>query len=209
MTAGKRAFDITCALCGLIVLSPLLLVLALAIRLDSAGPVIFRQERIGRDGRRFLIWKLRTMTADAERSGPQLTVGRDARITRVGWALRAGKLDELPQLINVLRGEMTFVGPRPEVPRYVALYDAEQRAVLALVPGITDLASIAYRRESELLSTAPDPERMYVERIMPEKIRLNLAYARTATRWTDLQVILRTLVPIGAAAATSSSSPRG
>jgi lipopolysaccharide/colanic/teichoic acid biosynthesis glycosyltransferase len=155
--------------------------------------VFFRQERVGRAGRAFRVWKFRTMVPDAERRGGALTVGDDPRTTRVGRWLRDSKVDELPQLFNVLAGEMSLVGPRPEVPRYVARYSADQRRVLDLVPGITDPASIAYSRESELLARAADPERYYVTAVMPDKIRINLTYAAHANRWTDLKVVLETL----------------
>lgn len=134
------------------------------------------------------------MAVGADKMGPLLTVGQDPRVTKVGWWLRRTKLDELPQLINVLAGEMSLVGPRPEVPRYVALYTEEQKAVLKLRPGITDPASIRFRNESELLATAADPERYYVEIVMPEKIRLNLEYASKASVWTDIAVIIHTLL---------------
>ena len=197
MTTAKRLLDLSGAIVGMVVVSPLLLVLSIAVRVDSAGPIFFRQERVGLAGKRFRIWKLRTMVLDAERRGAQLTVGRDPRITRVGSFLRALKLDELPQLINVIRGDMSLVGPRPEVPRYVALYDDAEREVLKLLPGVTDPASILFRREAELLAAASDSEEMYVREVMPEKIRLNLAYARTATVWSDVQVIARTLISLG------------
>jgi lipopolysaccharide/colanic/teichoic acid biosynthesis glycosyltransferase len=163
------------------------------IKLDDGGAVFFRQVRVGRDGRLFRVWKFRTMIANAEQRGGPLTVGEDPRTTRIGRWLRRSKLDELPQLFNVLAGEMSLVGPRPEVPRYVALYSPDQRRVLDLVPGITDPASIVYRHESDLLARAPDPERHYIAVIMPEKIRINLAYAARATWWTDLVVVLDTL----------------
>lgn len=163
------------------------------IKLDDKGPVFFRQERVGYKGRPFRIWKFRTMVVDAEKIGKPLTVGRDPRITRVGYWLRKFKLDELPQLFNVLVGEMSLVGPRPEVPKYVALYTPEQRKVLDLVPGITDPASIKYRDESEILGRSPDPDRTYLEEIMPEKIRLNLEYAAHATVWSDFIIVLKTL----------------
>lgn len=193
MKPAKRAFDLFWSLSGLAVLSPLFLLIALLVKLEDRGPVFFRQERVGHRGRSFRIWKFRTMVVDADRMGRPLTVGRDPRITRVGYWLRKFKLDELPQLINVVRGEMSLVGPRPEVPRYVALYTLEQRKVLELVPGITDPASIRYRNESEVLARSPDPERTYIEEVMPEKIRLNLEYARRATLWSDFVVIVRTL----------------
>ena len=193
MTRLKRACDVTGALLGLAVLWPLLLVIAAAIVVRDGKPVLFRQERVGRDGRPFRLWKFRTMTAGAEQRGRQITVGADPRITRIGRWLRAMKLDELPQLVNVLRGEMSLVGPRPEVPRYVALYTPAQRAVLALTPGITDPASLRYYDESRVLAGAADPDRLYVDEILPEKIRLNLEYAARATAWSDLGVVFATV----------------
>ena len=197
MTPAKRLFDLAAAGTGLLVLAPLLAAIAAVILVEDGRPVFFRQERVGRDGRPFRIWKFRTMVRDAGRRGMAITVGRDPRITRIGHWLRRFKLDELPQLWNVVRGEMSLVGPRPEVPRYVALYTPEQRRVLALVPGITDPASIAYRDEAALLAESDDPERLYVERIMPDKIRINLDYAARRSLWSDLRVILETLVKIG------------
>jgi lipopolysaccharide/colanic/teichoic acid biosynthesis glycosyltransferase len=191
----KRTFDVVLTLPGLVVLAIPLAFVALLIKLGDGGPVFFRQERVGKGGRSFQLWKFRTMRERAEHEGPRLTVGRDPRITRVGALLRRFKLDELPQLVNVLRGEMSLVGPRPEVPEYVARYTPEQRAVLELVPGITDPASIKYRNESELLAQSADPEASYVNRIMPDKIRMNLEYARRANALTDLGVILRTIFP--------------
>jgi lipopolysaccharide/colanic/teichoic acid biosynthesis glycosyltransferase len=192
---GKRLMDLLFAVGGLLLFSPLLLVLALAIKLDSPGPVFFRQERVGRHGRPFRIHKFRTMRVMAERDGPQITVGAaDARITRVGRWIRARRFDELAQLIDVLKGDMSIVGPRPEVPRYVALYPAEARAkVLSVKPGITDPAALAFRDEGELLARAADPEREYVEVIMPAKLRHAMDYAERATVWTDLRLIGRTL----------------
>lgn len=195
MTRGKRALDVVASAAGLVALLPLLAALALAVRADG-GPAFFRQERIGRDGRPFRLWKFRTMVPDAARLGPPLTSAHDPRVTAVGRWLRRARLDELPQLLNVLAGEMSLVGPRPEVPRYVARYTAEQRAVLALVPGITDPASIAYRDEARLLAAADDPERLYVERIVPDKIRRNLAYAREASVARDVGVLLATLAAL-------------
>lgn len=188
-----RAFDLIVAFLGLVALLPALAVIALVIRLEGSGPIFFRQERIGRGGRPFRIWKFRTMIVGAEQSGQLLTVGEDRRITRSGIWLRRWKLDELPQLVNVLLGEMSFVGPRPEVPRYVALYTKEQAKVLDLRPGITDVASITYRNESELLKGQEDPEAFYVEQILPDKIRMNLAYASQSTTWRNIKVILATL----------------
>ncbi|PYO45201.1 MAG: glycosyl transferase [Gemmatimonadetes bacterium] len=195
----KRLFDLCWTLPGLLVLWPAFLVIALLIKLDDGGLVFFRQVRVGRSGRAFRVWKFRTMIAHAEQLGAPLTVGEDPRTTRFGRWLRRSKLDELPQLFNVLAGEMSLVGPRPEVPRYVALYSPDQRRVLDLMPGITDPASIAYRHENDLLARAPDPERHYISVILPAKIRINLDYAARATRWTDLVVLLDTLFEASAA----------
>mgnify|MGYP001039078064 CR=1 FL=1 len=193
MRLSKRLFDLFWTLAGLCLLWPIFLLIALLIRLDDGGPVFFRQERVGHKGKPFHIWKFRTMVVDAEKLGMPITIGRDPRITSVGSWFRKYKLDELPQLLNVLTGEMSLVGPRPEVPDYVALYTPEQRAVLELRPGITDPASIQYKNENELLAQAPDPERAYVQEIAPEKIRLNLEYAAQATIGSDFAIILRTL----------------
>jgi len=196
MKLEKRLFDIVASAIGLLVLWPVFLVIAVLIKLEDGGPVFYRQERIGYKGRPFKIWKFRTMVVNADKLGKPLTVGRDPRITRVGYWLRKFKLDELPQLLNVLLGEMSLVGPRPEVPQYVALYNPEQRKVLDLVPGITDPASIKFANEAELLAEASNPEKFYIEHIMPTKIRLNMEYASHATLWSDILVILKTLVRI-------------
>ncbi len=190
---AKRLFDLFWAAAGLLLLWPVFLAVAVLCKLEDRGSVFFRQERIGWKGRPFRIWKFRTMVVGAERLGPSLTVGRDPRITRIGNWLRQSKIDELPQLINVLLGEMSLVGPRPEVPFYVGMYSEEQRRVLDLRPGITDLASLNFRHESELLASAEDPGRKYVEEIMPEKIRINLRYASRAGLLQDFKVILMTL----------------
>ena len=165
----KRAFDILLSLVGLIVVSPLLAVIAGLILALDGKPVFFRQQRIGYQGKEFRIWKFRTMVCHAEKLGKPLTVGGDSRVTRLGGVLRATKVDELPQLLNVLAGEMSLVGPRPEVRRYVQHYTAEQRRVLELTPGITDAASIKFRDESELLAREADPEQFYLSKIVPEK----------------------------------------
>lgn len=192
---GKRLFDLLAAGGALLLVWPLLLLLAAVIKLDDGGPVFFRQRRIGRYGVPFRIWKLRTMRVGAERQGGTLTVGDDPRVTRVGCWIRRTKLDELPQFINVIVGEMSLVGPRPEVARHVALYpyDAEERRVLSLIPGITGAASIAFRNEGDLLAKASDPEAFYAERIMAEKIRLNLAYAARASLLGDVALLMRTV----------------
>jgi lipopolysaccharide/colanic/teichoic acid biosynthesis glycosyltransferase len=193
----KRLFDIVFSLIGIIILSPLMLVIALLIMLDSKGGVIFRQKRIGKNGKPFYILKFRTMKPDAEKSG-QLTVGgKDSRITRTGYFLRKYKLDELPQLFNVLKGDMSFVGPRPEVPKYVELYTDEQRQILKVKPGITDYASIEYINENEILGQSNNPEETYIKEIMPQKIALNLKYIREKGGfWKDIKIILLTLKKI-------------
>lgn len=195
-TVSVRVFDVAAAATGLVVLSPVLAVVAIAIAATSPGPVLFRQVRVGRNGVPFEILKFRTMRRDAERVGGQLTAGGDRRITNVGRVLRATKVDELPQLVNVLRGEMALVGPRPEVPRFVAMYTPEQRRVLDVLPGITDPASIHYRDEGEILAAAGDPEAAYVREIMPHKLALNLAYQERRTFWSDLGVIVATLAKV-------------
>ena len=192
----KRIFDFFSALFGLAFLLPFFIVIAIAIKLDSKGPVFYRQIRVGKGGKDFRIWKFRSMVVDADKSGQLITVGGDKRITRVGAVLRKTKIDELPQLINVLVGEMSLVGPRPEVRKYVDCYTKEQSKVLELVPGITDEASIRFRNENELLATeyANYPvDEAYRRFILPEKIRLNLEYAAHRTLWTDFCVILRTV----------------
>lgn len=189
-----RVLDVVAAALALVILAPFGALVAIAIRLTSPGPALFWQERVGLGGRRFEMAKFRTMFVDAERRGGQLTVGgRDPRITRVGALLRSIKLDELPQLFNVVRGDMRLVGPRPEVPRYVHCYTHEQRTVLSVRPGITDPASVAFRDENELLATADDPERLYVDTIMPHKLTLNLAYLERRTLVADLKVIVSTV----------------
>ncbi|MCW5666921.1 MAG: sugar transferase [Piscinibacter sp.] len=189
---AKRVFDVLVAALGLLLLSPLFMLIALAVKLDSPGPVFFRQERVGRHGVPFRIHKLRTMRDGA--AGTPITVGDDPRITRTGRWLRATKLDELAQLIDVLVGDMSLVGPRPELPRYVALYPPALRdKVLSVRPGITDPASIEYRDESAQLARAADPEHEYVHVVLPRKLRLAEAYVEQASLATDLQVIWRTV----------------
>ena len=188
----KRLFDVAASAAGLLLLAPLLLAIAVWIRLDSPGPVFFRQERVGLRGQPFRIFKFRSMRAD--NAGPQITVGADARITRSGRFIRAYKLDELPQLLNVLLGDMSIVGPRPEVPRYVALYPADVRdEVLSVRPGMTDWASVQYRSESALLAQSTDPERTYVETVLPAKLALCQQYVRERSLLLDLKIIAMTL----------------
>jgi lipopolysaccharide/colanic/teichoic acid biosynthesis glycosyltransferase len=193
----KRALDLTGAIIGLIMLSPLLAAAAAAIALSSPGPVFFRQVRIGRHGVPFRVFKFRTMRGPEPSAGPMLTIGADPRITPVGRFLRDSKIDELPQLINVLRGEMSLVGPRPEVPKYVEKWTPEQRAVvLSIRPGITGPASIKFRDQTELLARYDDPEAAYEAVVMQEKLKINMEYVRTATVATDLGLILRTLLVV-------------
>lgn len=178
---------------ALVLLSPLLLVVALRIVTDSRGPVMFRGIRAGRFGRPFRIYKFRTMVVNAEALGGPSTSDSDPRITRVGRSLRKYKLDELPQLINILKGEMSLVGPRPEVPQYVALFTEEEKAILEVRPGITDWASIWNPDEGALLAGSEDPEKTYLERIRPNKIRLQLKYVRHQSFCTDLRILVETL----------------
>jgi lipopolysaccharide/colanic/teichoic acid biosynthesis glycosyltransferase len=191
----KRVYDIMLASVGLFLFWPVLLLIAVVVRIADGGPVLFRQQRVGLLGTPFSILKFRTMVTNAEQLGSSLTAAGDCRITRVGRFLRRTKLDELPQLWNVLVGDMSFVGPRPEVPRYIACYTAEQRRVLSLKPGITDLATILYRDEEQLLGNVSNVEQTYLDAILPRKIEINLAYARQACLWEDTKIILRTLFP--------------
>lgn len=193
---AKRGFDVGFSLCALLALSPFLVGVALWVRLDSRGPALFRQQRVGQHGRLFEILKFRTMRVDAG-PGSQITIGEDPRITRAGAFLRKYKLDELPQFINVLRGEMSVVGPRPEVPRYVALYPPAQReVVLSVRPGITDDMSVALADEAALLAEAADPERFYTEEILPLKLAHAQRYVATRTFMGDLRIVLCTAAMI-------------
>ncbi len=194
---AKRLFDLLASGIGLVILSPILLVISLAIILESNGPVFFRQERVGRFGNTFRIHKFRTMKTDAERRGLQITVGADARVTKVGGVLRKYKLDELAQLIDVFLGDMSLVGPRPEVPRYVACYPAKAREiVLSVKPGITDRASIEYKNENDILGKASDPHEAYVNEVLPIKIRYYVDYVQNRSFWGDIRIIFATLFAI-------------
>lgn len=191
---AKRVFDFIASGFGLLLLLPIFTMFALWIKLDSRGPVFFRQERVGRGGKLFWIHKFRTMVIDAERLGLQITVGSDARVTDVGRLLRKHKLDELPQLIDVFLGHMSLVGPRPEVPRYVACYPENVRnLVLSVRPGITDLASIEFKDENEILGSAIDPHVAYVNKILPIKQRYYVEYVNTRTFWGDIILIFKTI----------------
>ena len=187
---GKRFVDTACALAGLLVTSPVLLACAVAIRLDSRGPVFFRQRRVGRHGKTFRIFKFRTMIVGSD--GSKLTASGDIRVTRVGKILRKSKLDEIPQLLNVLRGEMSLVGPRPEVPEYTEKYTLHERRVLEVRPGITGPASLAYIDEEQLLASVEDRERYYVDTLMKHKLRYDLAYCGHICLLEDMRIIFRT-----------------
>jgi len=192
----KRIFDLFFAFIGIMLLLPIYLLIAIFIKLDSKGEILYKQERIGKDGIPFYVLKFRTMVPDAFSKGA-LTVGsRDPRVTGVGFYLRKYKLDELPQLFNVFFGEMSFVGPRPEVKKYTDLYNENQRLVLSVKPGITDYASIKYRNENDLLAQSSDPERLYIEEIMPEKLNLNLKYINDNNVFKDIKIIINTFYTI-------------
>jgi lipopolysaccharide/colanic/teichoic acid biosynthesis glycosyltransferase len=189
----KRSLDLLLSLGGVLVLLPIGLMIALAIKGESTGPVFYRGVRAGRFGKPFRIFKFRTMVVNADKIGGPSSAADDPRITRVGGFLRRYKLDELPQLINIFKGEMSFVGPRPEVLQYVAMFSAEEKAILSVPPGITDWASIANPDEGARLAGSPDPEKTYLEKIRPEKIRLQLEYVRRRSFGTDMKILLETL----------------
>ena len=189
---GKRVFDVAASAMGLLLLSPLLLILALLVKLTSRGPVLYRQERVGRGGRIFRITKLRSMFEDADNRGPLITSAKDSRVTPVGRMLRRLKFDELPQLWNVVKGDMSLVGPRPEVPRYVEFYSAAQRTVLTVRPGITDPASLVYRNEENVLAAQPDPEAYYRNVVLTDKLNMNLEYLDNICFSYDLFLVLLT-----------------
>lgn len=190
---AKRILDVVGSVLGMVVLGPVLLAVAVAIKLDSPGPVFFTQERLGRDGRPFRIFKFRSMVTDAARLAANLSPTYDPRVTRVGRFLRRSFLDELPQLFNVLRGEMSLVGPRPETPEYVDLYSADERRVLSVKPGMTGPSQIAYTNEAEILAKVSDPQTFYLETILHDRVRLDLVYAdRRPTVLGDLGMIART-----------------
>lgn len=192
----KRTFDLIASSLGLLLLSPLFLMLAIWIKIDSEGPVFYRQVRVGKGNRDFRLFKFRSMRVGSDRKGLITVGGRDPRVTRSGYYIRKYKLDELPQLINVFTGDMSLVGPRPEVRKYVDLYTPEQMHVLDVRPGITDLASIRYRNENELLAQVEDPDRYYVEVIMQDKLQLNLEYVEKQSFRFDLQLIFKTFSEI-------------
>lgn len=188
----KRIFDVTASGLGLLLLSPLFLIVAIWIRLDSPGPVFYRQTRVGRYNKDFRLLKFRSMRVGSDKKGLITVGGRDPRVTRSGYWIRKYKLDELPQLINVFKGDMSLVGPRPEVRKYVDLYTTEQLHVLDVRPGITDMASIRYRNENELLEQAADPEQFYRDTVMQDKLRINLEYVSDHSFFKDIKIILMT-----------------
>ena len=190
----KRIFDFTASFLGCIILIPVFISIAILIKLDSKGPIFFKQKRVGKDGKEFEILKYRTMVVDAEKLGKQITVGDDSRITKIGKFLRKYKLDELPQLFNVLKGDMSLVGPRPEVPKYVNIYNESEREVLKVKPGITDFASIEYRDENEILGNVENPEEYYINAIMKHKLQLNLEYINKNNIFLDIKIIFKTLL---------------
>lgn len=192
----KRLFDIVASGLGLIALSPVFAVLAVWIKADSKGTIFYRQTRVGRGGKDFRLYKFRSMRPDSDKHGLITVGGRDPRVTRSGYYIRKYKLDEFPQLINVLKGDMSLVGPRPEVRKYVNLYTPEQKLVLSVRPGITSLASIRYRNENEILAAAVDPDKCYVEQIMPDKLAIDLEYVSRANFWTDIKLIFSTFKEI-------------
>lgn len=192
----KRLFDLFFTVIGLVILLPFFVLIAIWVKLDSPGDVFYRQIRIGKNQKPFKLLKFRSMGIGADKQG-LLTVGmKDNRITKSGYYLRKYKLDELPQLINVLVGDMSLVGPRPEVEKYVKLYNSEQLQVLSVRPGITDLASIKYRNENDVLATYDDPEAAYIQAVMPDKLKLNLDYIQRRSIMLDLRIILTTILPI-------------
>lgn len=192
----KRLFDIVASGFGLICLSPVFLILAVWIKADSKGPVFYRQTRVGRDNKDFRLFKFRSMRPDSDKLGLITVGGRDPRVTSSGYYIRKYKLDEFPQLINVFKGDMSLVGPRPEVRKYVDMYTPEQMRVLSVRPGVTSLASIRYRNENDILAAADDPDRCYIEKVMPDKLAIDLEYVERASLWNDIKLIFSTFKEI-------------
>lgn len=192
----KRLFDVIASGLGLVALSPMFAVLAIWIKIDSKGPVFYRQTRVGRDNKDFRLFKFRSMRPDSDKLGLITVGGHDPRVTRSGYYIRKYKLDEFPQLINVFKGDMSLVGPRPEVRKYVDMYTPDQMRVLSVRPGITSLASIRYRNENDILAAAEDPDRCYIEKVMPDKLDIDLEYVKRATLWNDIKLIFSTFKEI-------------
>lgn len=193
---GKRAFDLCAGIFGLVLVSPLFVIIAGLVKASDGGPIFYRQKRIGRYFRPFVLLKFRSMTVDAERSGPQITVRNDHRITSIGKLLRKTKLDELPQLINVVRGDMSLVGPRPEVPKYVDLFRADYERILTVMPGITDFAAVEFKDEERVLQQFDQPEEGYIKFILPRKMELYAKYISELGFWTDIKLIFLTILKI-------------
>jgi len=193
---AKRIFELICALFVLIIMSPFFLIIAVSIKLDSKGPVFFKQVRVARYNKDFKIFKFRTMVNDADKKGIQITVGGDSRITRVGKILRKTRLDEFPQMINILIGDMSLIGTRPEVRKYVDHYTNEHMATLLLPPGVTGSASIAFKDENDMLSSSEDPEKTYINEILPIKMGINLEYVKNVSFWLDIKILLQTFACI-------------
>lgn len=194
---AKRLFDLFFVVPGVLLLSPVFLIIALLIKKDSSGEILFKQQRVGLNGKPFKVLKFRTMVVDAEKQGAKVTTGNDPRITQTGQWLRKYKIDELPQLINVLKGEMSLVGPRPEVPEYIAFYtDEQKRTVLSVLPGITDLASIEFRNENELLANSENPVKDYREKVLPIKLKYYIQYVKERSLWMDFKLIIKTIAVV-------------
>lgn len=191
----KRLFDLVLSICGILFLLPFFIIVSILIKLDSDGDIIFKQTRVTKDGKEFKIFKFRTMRPNTEKQG-QITIGADNRITSIGSFLRKTKLDELPQLFNIVMGDMSFVGPRPEVPKYVRMYTKDQKEILKVRAGITDYASIYFSNESEILGKEKEPEKFYIEKIMPYKIELNKKYIKEAGLITDIKIIFLTIFKV-------------
>ena len=191
----KRSFDILSSIIVLVILSPFLFIVGMWILLDSKGGIFYKQLRVGKDGKEFKLYKLRSMRIDSDKSG-QLTVGNDSRVTTSGRFIRKFKIDEFPQLLNVIGGQMSVVGPRPEVPKYVSMYTDEQKRVLSVLPGLTDYATLEYIDEQKILGEAEDPEKAYIEEVMPAKLKLNLKYVAEASFATDISLIFKTIFKI-------------
>jgi len=195
-SAIKRCLDVVTSSCAIVLTAPVMLLIAVAIKRDSRGPALYRARRVGIGGRHFMMFKFRTMVVGADKLGGPSTPDGDPRVTRIGRYLRKYKLDELPQLVNVLKGDMSLVGPRPEVPQYVAMFTNEERQILDLRPGITDLATLWNPDEGAVLAAAGDPERVYLEVIRPRKIQLQLEYVRSRNCWSDVRIIWQTLITV-------------
>ncbi|NOQ71254.1 MAG: sugar transferase [Crocinitomix sp.] len=189
---SKRIFDICSSLLALVLFSPLIIIISLWIALDSPGGIFYRQIRVGKNQKEFGVFKFRSMRPNSDQAG-QITIGNDSRVTRVGRFIRRFKIDEVPQLINILKGDMSVVGPRPEVPKYVQLYSQEQLKVLTVLPGLTDYASIEYLDEQKILGAAADPDKAYIEEVMPAKLKLNLNYIADRGFWLDIKLIFKTI----------------